>query len=202
MAITRSWLPKAAMLWVDMERGLYDWGDEKPPRNGDGSPRVLRSRILSDCGLDPEYSNASSRIWNTPQFEELLQQERSRRDIGISNAVAEIEAVAGPISQMGEEILRKARTIFETDPDADDSQALSPAQYLAEGRQWIRLGLEVEGKLESQRHQTIEEVLAKMTANNQISSKVVEGALQLVAEYRELQDLRLGEIVDAEVLDD
>jgi hypothetical protein len=47
--LVRSWLPAAAPIWCDMERGLYKW-DGKPPLNADGCYRVVRKQILKGCG--------------------------------------------------------------------------------------------------------------------------------------------------------
>src|SRR5512137_3519 len=124
--VTRSWFPKAAILWVDMERGLYKFPDGKQPRNGDGTYRVVKKQILADCGITQDYGQAGTKIWGNPQFLALVEKERSRRDIGIADAVAELEQVTGPLTVMGESIITKVAEIFSREPDKEDPTALSP----------------------------------------------------------------------------
>jgi hypothetical protein len=200
MELSRSWLPKAARIWADMERGLYDWGGKKAPRNGDGSLRVVKSRILADCGVTGQYSGAGKRIWGSPEFQAVLAEENRRRDLGIANAIGEIEAVKGPLMKMGDEIIEKVADIFSREPDKDDPQALSPAEYVRLGREWFHEALEVEGKLESSKRQGIEEVLDKLSKGNQVTDKMLEGAMELVREYRQMQDLKLARVGAVEII--
>ena len=71
--LVRSWLPAAASIWCDMERGLYRWPG-RPPRNADGSYRVVRKQILRDLGLSPDYRAQRERIWEHPAFLALPRQ--------------------------------------------------------------------------------------------------------------------------------
>ena len=64
----RDWFQKAVLIWVDMERGLYEWG-KKPPKNKDGSYRVVKSQILKDCGISRDYHDQKGRIWENPHFD-------------------------------------------------------------------------------------------------------------------------------------
>lgn len=193
--VSRSWLPKAAMLWVDMERGLYRW-EGKQPRNGDGSYRVVKQQILKDCGITESYGQAGQKIWNNKVFLDLVEKERRRRDIGIADAVAELEEVTGPLTQMGESIIAKVADIFAREPDKEDPTALSPAEYVRLGREWFHEALEVEGKVSSEKQKGIETVLAQLYKGQQVTETMMQGALQLVKEYRELQDRKLANVVD------
>jgi hypothetical protein len=56
--------------------------------------------------------------------------------------------------------------------------------------EWLRLG---EGEVSSVKEQGIEQLLAKLSQNQQITGAMVDGAMQLVREYRELQDRQLAE---------
>lgn len=192
--LTRSWLPKAAMLWCDMERGLYDWGTRKIPRNGDGTPRVVKSRILVDCNITGNYAGAAHRIWNSPEFLGLLAKENELRETGIRNAVEEIEAVKGPLMEMADTIIDKVRGVFDREPDKEDPQALSPAEYVRLGREWVHEAIEVEGKMESEKRHGIEEVLCKLSAENLVTGKMLEVAADLIAEHRAKQDMKLARV--------
>jgi hypothetical protein len=59
--LAHSWLPAAASIWCDMERGLYRWPG-KVPKNADGSYRVVRKQILKDLSLSPDCRAQRERI--------------------------------------------------------------------------------------------------------------------------------------------
>lgn len=194
--VIRSWFPKAAMLYVDMERGLYRFPDGKQPRHKDGRYRVVKQQILKDCGITESYGQAGTKIWNNPQFLALVEKERRRRDIGIADAVAELDEVTGPLTEMGETIIARVADIFSREPDKDDPTALSPAEYVRLGREWFHEALEVEGKLGSEKQKGIEAVLSQLYKGQQVTDTMLQGAMQLVREYRELQDRKLADVVD------
>ena len=187
----RPWLPRAAVIYVDMERGLYPW--DKQPFNGDGSYRVVRTQILTDCGVKSSYSGANKLIWSSEEFQRLLEQERLRRDSGIVDVVEKLEAVVGPVTKMGEAILKEVQAIFDRPADSEDPTALSPAQYVSEARQWYKLGLEVEGKLDSTKQQGVADVISKLYQGNQITQQMLDSALELVREHRDLEDRKMRE---------
>jgi hypothetical protein len=201
--VVRSWFPKAAMLWVDMERGLYDWGTMKPPRNADGSYRVVRARILKDCGLTVHYRDARPRIWRNPAFLTLLEKERARRDHGIADMVEEIEKLSGPLLELREKMHEEVAEVFRRSPDAEDPLALSPRDYVAQALAWSHYLDELVGRTKSQEQQGIEAVIGALATNNQVTSSMVDQALELVKEHRLLQDRRLEHagVIDG-VLDD
>ena len=187
--LVRSWLPRAAAIWCDMERGLYDWGG-RPPRNGDGSYRVVRKQILRDLGLSPDYRAQRERIWEHPAFLECLAREKRRRDTGIADAVAELRSVTGegPLTRLDERLYELAIRDLDEDPEA-----LSVKDKISLYLQTHRLRLELEGKVASVKEQGVEQLLARLSQNNQITASMVDGAMQLVREYPELQDRRLAE---------
>jgi hypothetical protein len=184
------------MLYVDMERGLYKFPDGKQPRHRNGTYRVVKRQILKDCGITEEYGQAGAKIWNNPQFLALVEKERSRRDIGIADAVAELEQVTGPLTAMGEDIIKKVAEVFAREPDAEDPQALSPAQYVKLGREWFHEAMEVEGKVGAEKQKGIEAVMAQLYKGQQVTDTMLKGAMELVKEYRELQDRKLANVVD------
>lgn len=186
--LVRSWLPAAASIWCDMERGLYRWSG-KVPLNADGSYRVVRKQILRDLGLSPDYRAQRERIWEHPAFLECLAKENRRRDIGIADAVAELEAVTGegPLTRLDERLYELAMRGLDEDPEA-----LSPKDKISLYLQTHRLRLEMEGKVASVKAQGIEQLLARLSQNQQITGAMVDGAMQLVREYRELQDRKLA----------
>ena len=190
--VVLSWFPKAAMLYVDMQRGLYDWGDKKPPRHNDGSYRVVKAQILKDCGIVPTRSKQRVDVWENPEFLKLVKREQDRRDHAMQDIVQEIEAIKGPLMVMGDSIIEKVSDIFSREPDDDDPLALSPAQYVKLGREWFHEALEVEGKIGSAKQQGIESVLATLAQNNQVTSTMVDQALSLVREHRALQDRKMA----------
>jgi len=190
------WWPRASMILVDMERGLYDWGERKRPMNGDGTYRVIHSEILRACEIAPVYGGGGKKqallVWEHPDFVSLVDRERARRDHAMQDVVAEIEAIKGPLMVMGDIVIAKVSDIFNREPDADDPLALSPAQYVKLGREWFHEALEVEGKIGSAKQQGIESVLATLAQNNQVTSTMVDQALSLVREHRALQDRKMA----------
>jgi len=201
--VVRSWFPKAAMLWVDMERGLYDWGTKKPPRTGDGTYRVVRARILKDCGITVHYRDARPRIWRNPAFLTLLEKERARRDHGIADMVEELEKVSGPLVELREKMHEEVAAVFRRTPDADNPWSLSPRDYVAQALSWSRYLDELVGRTKSQEEQGIAALVGALAKNEQITSNMVDQALELVKEHRLLQDRRLEHagVIDG-VLDD
>jgi|SRR5665647_804567 len=200
--VERSWFPKAAMLWCDMERGLYDWGTKKSPRNKDGSYRVVKAQILKDCDITTEYRDARGRIWQNPTFLSLVTQENRRRDLGITDMVEEMEKVTGPLIELRTKMQENVANVFQIAPDADDPLALSPKDYVSQALGWSRYIDELTGRGESQKQQGIEAVMGALVQNSQITGNMVDQALELVKEHRKLQDAKLahaGMLIDGEV---
>jgi hypothetical protein len=184
------------MLYVDMERGLYRH-QGKQPRNGDGSYRVVKKLILRECGITEEYGQAAAKIWNNPQFTDLVEKERRRRDIGVADALDVLDQeVTGPLTKMGEDIITKVADIFSREPDKEDPTALSPAEYVRLGREWFHEALEVEGKVGAEKQKGIETVMAQLYKGQQVTDTMLKGALELVREYRELQDRKMANVID------
>ena len=109
------------------------------------------------------------------------------------DVVETLEAVAGPVTKMGEAILKEVQAIFDRPADSEDPTALSPAQYVSEARQWYKLGLEVEGKLDSTKQQGVADVISKLYQGNQITQQMLDSALELVREHRDLEDRKMRE---------
>jgi len=193
----RPWLAKAAVIYVDMKRGLYDWGDRKAPRHGDGSYRVLKKQVLEDCSISPQYGGGkqTALIWENPEFLSLVKNEERRRDNSMGDVIGEIEGIKGPLTLMGEKIVSHVVEIFERPPDKEDPLALSPAEYVRLGKEWFHEGLEVEGKLGSEKQKAIGQVLSILSQNQQITDKMVDQALTLVKEHRQLTDRLLEDAV-------
>jgi hypothetical protein len=180
-----------------MERGIYDWDAVTEGRRlRRGSTTVSKNQILRDCKITTNYAKADQRIWKSEEFQKLLKQERARRDHAIVEAVQEIEAVSGPIKGIGDKLITLIVKRLEEDPDE-----LTTKELLQYGPQWVRLGFEVEGKLESQKAQGIEHVLSSLYQGNKVTSGMLDQALDLVREYRELQDRKLenaGMVIEGE----
>ena len=105
------WYNKAAFVWVDMERGVYDWGERTPPRNRDGSPRVVIRQVLIECGRSPGYGKhdwhrsdefqellekdwgVAANVWSCPSFNELA---RDGQDAARWNRLNPLEAPRVP----------------------------------------------------------------------------------------------------------
>jgi hypothetical protein len=188
MPLTRSWLPKAATIWVDMERGIYDWSQvPKELRRKPNSTSVVRTQVLRDCGVSPNYRRAQERIWESPEFQRLLKEERARRDHALIDAARELEAVTGPIREIGDRMVTILKERLDADPEEFTTKEL--LQY---GPAWVKLGLEVEGKVESQKALGIEHVLSRLAANNSVTEAMMGQALNLVKEYREMQDRKFA----------
>jgi hypothetical protein len=182
-----------------MERGLYEW--DKQPLNSDGSYRVVKHQILKDCGVTGQYAGAAKRIWGSEEFRTALEKENRRRDIGVASAVAEIEAIKGPLTLMGDKILDNVDEVFSRKPDKEDPQALSPAEYVRLGREWFHEALEVEGKMSSVKQQSIAEVMEKLSDGNQVTQQMLDTAMDLLHEHRAMQDIKLAKVGTVEVLD-
>lgn len=188
--LTRAWLPEAATIWVDMERGIYPW-EGKPPRHRDGRSRVVKGQIMKDLGITG-YTGGQGKIWNSPQFLKCLEDEKRRRDLGLADVIGQMEVQTGPLHETRQKVIDNVKLIFERAPDSEDPTALSPQQYVKEGREWIRYIDEIEGRFEGQKQNTIESILAEQAQTNRISAEMMGGAMELLADYRRNQDRRLA----------
>lgn len=188
----RDWWTKAAQIWVDQERGLYDWGEKKRPLDGDGKPRVVKSQILIDCGMDPSQRDASKRIWRNTEFLKLLDKERRRRDVAIVDVVHEIEAVAGPLIQLRTKMQEHVQNVFLREPDDEDPLALSPHQYVTDGLAWCKYIDELTGRTKSQSEVAIQNVVGELVEQNKITAGIASEALGLIDKYRSQQDKQLA----------
>jgi len=201
-ATDRPWFPDAARTWVDMERGVYDWGERKVPRNKKGEYLVIKARVLTDCRITAKYANASWQIWSNPFFLKALEAERRRRDYGLEKVINELEAKSGPLRDTREKVITTVRDIFERTPDSDDPMALTPAQYVKEGREWIRYIDEVEGRFEGEKEATIESILAQQAGTNRITAQMMNTAMELLRSHRDDSEKRLrsmGVVIDGEL---
>ena len=187
----REWFPKAVSIWVDMERGIYDWGERKTPRKMDGSFRVVHSRILKDLGMAQNYGDQHNRIWQNPYFLEDLTAERRRRDYGLEKVIGDLEAKTGPLRGTREKVITTVKDIFERTPDSDDPMALTPSQYVKEGREWIRYIDEVEGRFEGEKEATIESILAQQAGTNRITAQMMNTAMELLSKHRDESEKKL-----------
>ncbi len=197
----REWFGRAARIWVDMERGLYDWGEKKPPRNGDGSLRVVKSQILKDLDITVDYHNARERVWQNPHFQRAVEIENRRRDVGIADVIKEIEAVSGPISELGDSLIGLLKERIREDPDD-----ISTKELLQYGPGWVKLGLEIEGRLESQKEAGIGHVLLTVAGGERpkITVNMVDDVHGIILEYRKRQDRELESagIIEGELEDE
>jgi hypothetical protein len=106
--------------------------------------------------------------------------------------VEEIEKVSGPLIELREKMHAEVAAVFRCTPDANDPQALSPRDYVAQALARSRYLDELMGRTKSQEQQGIEAVIGALATNNQVTSSMVDQALELVKEHRLLQDRRLG----------
>jgi len=187
----RPWFPDAARHYVDMERGTFDWGEQKPPRKKDGSYLVRHGRILTLCGIQRNYAKASERIWGNPHFLKALEAERRRRDYGLEKVIGEMEAKTGPLRETREKVITTVKEIFARTPDSDDPMALTPREYVREGREWIRYIDEVEGKFEGEKEASIESILAQQAGTNRITAQMMNTAMELLRSHRDDSEKKL-----------
>lgn len=197
----RDWLRQAARIYVDMERGLYDWGGRKQPKGKDGNNRIVKAQILRDCGKDTNQRKATERIWENPEFLGLLEDERRRRDTAITSVVREIEAVAGPLIELRTKMQENVQSVFERAPDDEDPLALSPHQYVTDGLAWCRYIDELTGRTKSQSEQAIQSVVSELAQANKITAGIAREVLDLSNQYREQLGEQLAGVLDGELAD-
>ncbi len=197
-----NWFPQAASTYIDMERGLYwtERGIKKKP-NKDGTYPVVKRQILKDLGITVDYHDAKGRIWENPDFLKCLADERRRRDLGLACVTKEIEKVVGPLHETRAKVIENVKTIFERPPDAEDPEALSPKDYVSSALQWIKYIDETEGRTESAKQQTLENIMADMAQANRVSTEMMGSAFELLKQYRDEQDKKLGMLVEGEIVD-
>ncbi len=189
----RKWFGKAAVIWVDMKRGLYDWPKARKPK-ADGTYPVVKTQILKDLDLDVNYHNQKVRIWANPYFLRAVELEERRRDLGIANVVKEIEAIHGPLHKVREDIQKNMQDIFSRPPDAEDPQALSPRDYVSQGMSVIRYIDETEGRTEAAKAGGIEHIMSEMATTNRVNAEMVGAAFEILKTRRAEQDRMLGVI--------
>lgn len=188
--MARDWLPKAAQIWADMERGLYDWPG-KQPKNADGSPRVVKKQILRDCGQRGDYRDQNRLVWKHPDFLHALELENRRRDCAIDNVITEIEKVSGPLVELRTKMQANVQKVFERPPDAEDPEALSPKDYVSQALGWSRYIDELTGRTKSQEEQAIQSVVSSLVQRDKITADMMGDALSLIDKYRQQQDKQL-----------
>lgn len=191
----RPWFPRAAMLWADQQRGIYPWPKPKKPK-ADGTYPVVKSQILKDLGITTDYHNQRQRIWENPFFLKALEVENRRRDLGIEKVTKEIEKVVGPLHETRSKVIDNVKKVFEREPDEEDPLALSPQQYVKEGREWIRYIDETEGRTESEKEQTIDHIMSDMARTNRVNAEMIGEAMGLLTSHRREQDERLSVYIE------
>jgi hypothetical protein len=180
MASAKRDFAKMAVIYCDMERGLYDWGSKPQPKTVKGEFRVVHSQILSDLGLNKGYHDAKNALWENPKFKQALSAERLRRDHGLMEVAKEMEAV-------------KER--LESDPDE-----LSTRELLQYGPQWVRLGLELDGKVKSGQTQKIEMILQKV--ENKLDPEMLADVMDKIKAHNVEKQKKLGMLVEGECIED
>ena len=194
----RPWFREAVVLLVDQKRGLFDWGERKPPkRRKDGSYPIVKNVILERIGVDPRGHNLNERVWNHPEFLKMVKEEERRRDMGIANMVAEVEKEVAPLNQTYLAIDKNIKAIFERGPDSEDPECLSPKDYVHEGLAIMKHIEEQEGRSASLNAQGLDAVIAAVGAN--ITGEMVGQARELLKQSRELQDKRLAHVIEGEL---
>jgi hypothetical protein len=181
-----------ATIWVDMERGTYDWGERSVPKNGDGSFRVVKQQILRDMRLTTDYHDQKRRLWENPKFKQALTAERLRRDHGLLEVAEEMEAKGAPISGISRRIVEMIQERLDGDPEE-----LSTKDLLQLGPQWVRLGLELDGKVAADHRQKIELVLQK--TENKLDPEMLADVVDRIREYNDEKQKRLGLLIEGEV---
>jgi hypothetical protein len=183
---------KMACVWVDMERGLYDWGDMSQPKTRSGKFRVVKARILEDFGITKDYHDARNRIWEHPRFKAALSAERLRRDHGLVEVVQEMEEKGAPVSGIGNKIVELVKERLDADPDE-----LSTKELLQYGPQWVRLGLELDGKVKGVQTQKIEMILQKV--ENKLDPEMLSDVMEKIRAHNVDKQKRLGLLIEGEV---
>ena len=194
----KKWFPKAAFIYVDMERGLYQWPG-KAPTHKDGRPRVVKKQILIDCGLQPTYPRQTTEVWGSPDFNRLLDEERARRDHGVVDLIEKVEEVTGPLIDFRTTMQENVISVFERRPDSEDPEALSPDQYQKGALAWSKYIDELTGRTNSQQEQGIQAIVTQMYADRQVTSGMVSVIPELMRKFMEHQDRemrRAGMLVD------
>lgn len=185
----RDW-QKMAVIWVDMERGIYDWGNGSQPKNADGSYRVVKSQILKDLDLTTNYHNAKERLWANPKFLAALSAERLRRDHGLVEVAKEIER-STPVSGISNRILEMVKQRLDEDPGE-----LSTKDLLQLGPQWVRLGLELDGKVKGAQQQKIEMVLQKV--ENKLDPEMLSEVMDKIRAHNIDKQKKLGMLIEGD----
>jgi len=145
--------------------------------------------------MNPDYGKATL-VWKSPAFLDLLARERNLRDMGIAEAVNELESVKGPLRSLSNELWPKAEELMRRLPDKDDPTALSPKEWVDTYFKLMGQAREVEGKVESVKVRGIAEIMSGLAQKDQITSGMLETAMELLREKRALDDQRLAGVID------
>lgn len=192
----RDWFPKAACIFVDMERGIYPGWEKKKPK--DGKYPVIKKKILQDLDISTDYHDQKGRIWENPYFLKALELERRRRDTGLATVAKEMEKVVGPLHETREKVISNVKGIFEKEPDAEDPLALSPKDYVAHALQWIRYIDETEGRTAAAKQAGIEHIMAEMATAKRMDSEMIADVVGLMKQFNDQTMMKVGMIVDGE----
>lgn len=186
---------KMAVIYVDQERGTYDWGDKPQPRTKSGEFRVVKQQILRDLGLTKDYHDARNALWENPKFKQALGAERLRRDHGLIEVAQEMQLAGTPVSGIGNRIVEMVSERLEADPDE-----LSTKELLQYGPQWVRLGLELDGKVRGVQTQKIEMILQKV--ENKLDPEMLADVMEKIKAHNVEKQKRLGMLVEGECDED
>ena len=105
-----------------------------------------------------------------------------------------MEAQGGPLRETRQKVIEHVKRIFARTPDSEDPMALTPQQYVKEGREWIRYIDEVEGRFEGDKEDSIESIMAMQAGTNRITAEMMNTAMELLKGHRDESEKRLRQM--------
>uniref|UniRef100_A0A6M3KUB5 Uncharacterized protein n=1 Tax=viral metagenome TaxID=1070528 RepID=A0A6M3KUB5_9ZZZZ len=181
---SRARVRRLAEIMYDMENGLFNYGDDYPSQNKDGTPKIVKAVALRAAGYTDQYAKKiRGHIWKDPYYVQQYHLVCNERKGSVVKAmlgdVGRIEKL-GQISDTMLEILHARLT------DPEEVSLIKTTDLLKYAPIIYRLNAEIEGRLHSQRPDKMAVVM--MDIDNRLPKESRDKLLAMRDQYRAMRD--------------
>jgi len=149
---TKARLRVMARTTVDMERGTYEWPDDRPRVRPDGTPVVDKREILRVAGYDPK-GGGGKLLFDDPYYLRQCAYQRAKRDNYLPSVIEEDGVDPERVLNLGVSMFLELEKRIAQDairgPDVKPN--VTTNQLLVHSPAFIKLGLELRAREEGAR---------------------------------------------------